>query len=220
MDTKELYELLSAPFPREALSQDKSRNKGGKGVTLTSIRAQWIKERLNTVLGITGWRMSGTYDRNGDDVLYFGKLSISIIYFTITDGSSPQPPLITHEIETVGYARIFGNLGDAYKGAATDALSKAASFLGVGNEVFKGEIDPRTLEPANKPTNQPQPKPGSAGDYVITVGKKYKGQKLRDVPKDDIEGFINWCYTNSKDGKITGAALELEIYFKEFYGEL
>jgi hypothetical protein len=36
--------------------------------------------------------------------------------------------------------------GDAYKGACTDALSKCASYLGIGMDVYKGLNDnhPRT----------------------------------------------------------------------------
>lgn len=131
---KALYEQLSAPFPLDAMSADTSR-----GFALTSIKAQYVVERLNTVLGIGGWRLSGTYevtkDSSGNEVgvLFHGELSARI-------GQR------THTIPTVGYSESKRNKGDQYKGAKTDALSKAASYLGVGNEVFKGLVDPADLQ--------------------------------------------------------------------------
>ena len=76
MSEKTIYEQLSAPFPKEALSEDNSRNKGGKGITLTSIKAQWIKERLNKVLGVTGWKIEGKWELGEKGVFYFGHLEL------------------------------------------------------------------------------------------------------------------------------------------------
>ena len=46
LDENEVYEALAAPFPDEALAKDSSR-----GFDLTSVKAQYVVERLNTVLG-------------------------------------------------------------------------------------------------------------------------------------------------------------------------
>lgn len=45
-----------------------------------------------------------------------------------------------------GFSADKKNEGDAYKGAKTDSLSKAASMFGVGNDVFKGLVDPTSFE--------------------------------------------------------------------------
>lgn len=34
------------------------------------------------------------------------------------------------------------------------------------------------------------------GDYQISFGRKYKGKKLREVPRDEIEGYIKWLEDN------------------------
>lgn len=122
------YEKCIADFPDEALSCDSSR-----GFDLTSVKAQYVKERLNQVFGVTGWAMTGTYEQvgNGSGVIYYGKLSV------IDPDTS-----VSHTHESVGFAQIKRNIGDAFKGAQTDALSKCSSNLGIANEIFKGNVAP------------------------------------------------------------------------------
>lgn len=117
---REIYAQLSKKFPDEAITKDNSR-----GFDLTSVKAQYVVERMNEVLGITGWSMAGDFSRDEKGVLYTGILCITI-------GEEK------YHYEAVGFSAIKKNLGDSYKSARTDALSKAASWLGVANEVFKG----------------------------------------------------------------------------------
>ena len=119
-----LYQGLIKEFPAEAYSTDSSR-----GFNLTSIKAQYVVERLNEVCGVDGWALTGDYTSENGVVLFFGTL-------TINDGTK------AHQQMAVGSAVIKKNVGDAYKGAQTDALSKAASKFGLGNEVFKGNVAP------------------------------------------------------------------------------
>lgn len=37
----------------------------------------------------------------------------------------------------------------------------------------------------------------SAGEYVIPLGKKYKGMKIKDVPINDLGGFVTWLQEQS-----------------------
>jgi len=115
---------LEKPFPDEAYSTDSSR-----GFDLTSIKAQYVVERLNQVCGIDGWELKGDYTSTEDGILFFGTL-------VINDGYKG------HQQQAVGFSGNKRNSGDAYKGAKTDALSKAASLFGLGNEVFKGNVAP------------------------------------------------------------------------------
>ena len=127
----ELYKKLTAPFPKEAMSVDSSR-----GFDLTSIKAQYIIERMNEVFGIDGWRFTGTYQSTEKGVIYLGRLIYKI----------ENEDFIR---EGVGYSDNKKNMGDTYKGATTDFISKVCSHLGVGNEVFKGNIDVRTISENN-----------------------------------------------------------------------
>lgn len=47
----------------------------------------------------------------------------------------------------------------------------------------------------NAPAVQQSPK--DPGDYQITFGRKYKGLKLRDIPRNELEGYIDWLEENA-----------------------
>jgi len=126
----EIYDQLKAPFPKEAYMADMSR-----GFALTSVKAQYVIERLNDVLTIAGWELQGGYDfENAKEsgVVYNGFLNV--------DFSHCGGPEVRHKIHAIGFSTTEKNKGDMLKKARTDALSKAASYLGVANEVFKGNV--------------------------------------------------------------------------------
>jgi len=145
--TKEIYDRLKAEFPKEALSKDTSR-----GFELTSVKAQYIIERLNEVLGIGGWQLKGEFTDHPNGVLYFGNLHIML------------PNDVCHTVEAIGFCGKKKNIGDMYKSARTDALSKAASQVGVANSVFKG-LDVRHMPAEPKSTYKPRAK-NSTGSYT------------------------------------------------------
>lgn len=144
-DVKLFYKRLTTPFPDEALSVDSSR-----GFNLTSVKAQYVVERMNETFGMDGWTFTGEYQKEDNGVLYFGELAVRVggetVVFTSDDGTQAETyePL-WHTVEGVGYSDNKRNIGDTYKSARTDALSKAASMLGVANDVFKGKVAPPTV---------------------------------------------------------------------------
>lgn len=122
---REVYKKLSADFPSEAYSKDSSR-----GFDLTTLKAQYVVERLNEVLGVMNWTFGGQYKETADGgVIYEGVLIINI------DGRENRQT-------APGYAAKKKNLGDTYKSAQTDSFCKCASKIGVGNDMFKGLISP------------------------------------------------------------------------------
>jgi hypothetical protein len=132
----ELYEKLREPIPDDALTKDISR---GTSFPLTSIKAQYIKKRLNEVLGMANWRLDGDYsEREGGDVEFQGRLII--FYGDYLDNPSEEElKHSTHTVHAYGYSKLKKLYGDTKKSARTDALSKAASEIGIGEEVFMGE---------------------------------------------------------------------------------
>lgn len=131
IDFKEIYKELSKPFPKEAHSKDLSR---GANNPMTSIKAQWIVERLNNVLGFNGWAIDGDIYPSDNGFNFKGYLTV----FPNTDHE--------HKILAIGFAKHGRNEGDSRKSCVTDALSKSASKIGVGNDVFKGNVDPYTFD--------------------------------------------------------------------------
>lgn len=43
----------------------------------------------------------------------------------------------------------------------------------------------------------PQTMPRDPGDYQINFGKKYKGLRLRDIPRAELEGYMEWLEENA-----------------------
>lgn len=128
----EIYKKLTAPFPDKAYAADITRS----DKVLTSLKAQYVVERLNEVFGLGMWKLTGEWREVDDGVMFFGELQASYQdgenLVTIATGPVPGFGGVDH-----------ANSGDAYKSARTDCLSKSASLLGVGNEMYKGNVEPR-----------------------------------------------------------------------------
>lgn len=130
--TSEMREKLTHPLQPEAVTPHPTKK------FLSSIKSIYVTERLNEVFGTGAWKIETNFvDKDN-------KMIVVKVKFTI--------PEYGIEYECFG-----GNdnpdLGDAYKGATTNALTKIASWLGIGQEVFKGEAG------KTKPQTQSQPKP-------------------------------------------------------------
>lgn len=125
----EVIAKLGEPLPPEAVSPNPQKP------GLSVIKVIYVVERLNEVFGLNGWRVVNEVVENGRMVVVKGALKI---------------PKYNIHIEQYG-----GNdnpdRGDAYKGACTDALSKCASYLGIGMDVYKGLRDDRLKDGAGVP---------------------------------------------------------------------
>lgn len=109
------YAQLCEPLPPEALKQHPSKT------YLTTINPMYVVDRLNNVFGIGKWQIH--YDIIEAD----GKMPV-------VKGTLIIPEIGVH-IEQFG-GNDNADRGDAWKGAATDALTKCASYLGVGRNVW------------------------------------------------------------------------------------
>ena len=139
--SKEIYEKFKAKFPKEALSVDSSR-----GFDLTSIKGQYIRERLSDVVGVGNWKVkqiswkeweSQKTNKKGVEYTEYEVMFFGTLYIKIVDEWT--------ETDIVG-GDTSKSRSDAYKGALTNALGKGASNYGVGNEVYKGNVDSKTLD--------------------------------------------------------------------------
>lgn len=117
-NNKKLTDTLMRPLPKEALKKHPSRS------YLTTINPIYVTDRLNEAFGVGGWQF--TPEVVQDDT----NPKMVIIQGTLTADK--------HNIKVIQFG---GNdnddRGDAYKGASTDALTKCASYLGVGAEVWR-----------------------------------------------------------------------------------
>lgn len=150
--TADKQALLTRPLPAEAVTPHPTKT------YLSSIKSIYVTERLNEVFGVGAWRVeTNKVDQSNKMVVVKVRLTI---------------PAYGIDYECYG-GNDNADLGDAYKGATTDALTKIASWLGIGQEVFKGEA-----AKAHKPSPITTPK-----RKTITLDKLMDGDfadKLAD----------------------------------------
>jgi len=156
-------DLLKKPLPKEAVSKHPTKT------YLSSIKAIYVVERLNEVFGIGNWQLDSTH------INTTGKMIVVQSTFSAPD----------YNIRLQSYG---GNdntdLGDAYKGATTDALTKIGSMLEIGMNVFKGLADAPPL-PALTIGCEAWDKAvdfmGKGGDINLITAKYYLTQEQKDL---------------------------------------
>ncbi|HMV03831.1 MAG TPA: Rad52/Rad22 family DNA repair protein, partial [Chitinophagales bacterium] len=120
-----MREALRMPLPKEAVKQHPTKT------FLSSIKAIYVTERLNDVFGVGSWHLRVNHVTTTDKSMVVVKVEFSIpeygIYFECYGGN-----------DNGGENSKNFDLGDAYKGATTDALTKIGSYLEIGIDVFKG----------------------------------------------------------------------------------
>lgn len=165
-------DLLREEFDQGALKQLKKGNS-----TFTYIPASEVVARLNTVLGVTGWRTvesEAWIDKNYDDWV-IAKYTIE----AVVDG------VPTVRIGWGGQKiKMSGNggpldLGDEFKGASSDALKKCVSHLGVGLYLSRDEDMVALEEEIRKE---------KAGPDLIQVVEDYVAN-LDDETKAEFAGW-------------------------------
>jgi len=181
--TDEMREQLRSPLPPEAISQHPTKS------FLSSIKAIYVEERLNDVFGVGAWttrvehikdEQSQKSNKNG----VFPVMSVVKLIF---------------EIPAYGvYHECYGgndndDLGDAYKGATTDALTKIGSYLEIGIDVFKGKSTHST------PNSNIIDRTSKPADSEFTGNKcKDCGADMKISKTSGKEYCIRRCWTNPK----------------------
>jgi Rad52/22 family double-strand break repair protein len=129
----EILEKLKTPLPPEAVSPNPERP------GLSVIKVIYVVERLNDVFGLNGWRVVNQVVESGRMVVVKATVTIPEYGIVIEQYGGNDNP----------------DRGDAYKGACTDALSKCASYLGIGMDVYKGLRDERLKAAPSSNGSQP-----------------------------------------------------------------
>lgn len=124
--TKEMRDALRKPLPAEAVKPHPTKP------YLSSIKAIYVTERLSDVFGVGAWRTKISNEIVHDAGMVTVKVTLEIpeygIYYESYGGN-----------DNGGETSKNFDLGDAYKGATTDAMTKIGSWLEVGIDVFKGK---------------------------------------------------------------------------------
>lgn len=129
MDSRELMELLSAPFPANAIEQ----REGARGRTFDYIATETVIRRLNRVC--PAWDFRITEIREKDNLLViWGELSIPGLGSRAGTG-----------------VQLLQGGEDMWKGAASDCLKKCATLFGVGIDLYGPDLEAGELAATAKP---------------------------------------------------------------------
>jgi len=147
-------------FGIEAIQEIKMTDKEGKqiGQIKYGYRPQYVFDSVNEVLGPENWRYELTKEEIFDNQAVAEiKLFLKIDDSWLCKGSHKGQMQI-----------VKGNVGDAQKGAITDAIQKCMSLLSIGSDAYKGLLKnvylqgtQRTQPPATQSNPQPKTKPTS-----------------------------------------------------------
>ena len=183
--TKEIRDKLRGDFPDEAYSVHPTKS------YLTTLKAMYITERLNDVFGVGGWTFIHEVVKEAEgQVLIKGKLVFLEYDINITEQYG------SHVITGKGV-----DLADGYKSAITDCISKSASYLEIGIDMFKGKITPGKK---TKPKIKPKVKPTITDKQFEAAGKSKN--------PIDIQKMIDMCIMSDSQKKdLTELIIDLEL---------
>lgn len=171
--------LLTKPLPPEALLPDAASG-------LTNISSAFEIERLNNVFGVNGWHceyIPVNLDRENGEICVKALFSAGDIRREAFGGNDNY------------------RLGDALKGASTDALGKVCYQLGIGLDIYKTRNDFR-LEKDGAPKDTGKPQYTSISGIVTEVMHigsntswiQINGQTC--FAKDGLSERLNGCLNN------------------------
>lgn len=165
--TAEIKARLNAALPAEAIKPHPTKS------YLSTINAIYVSERLNEVFGVGEWQTKTEFINEKSN-----KTSMVVVKLTL------DIPAYGIHYECYG-GNDNADYGDAFKGATTDALTKIASWMGIGAHVWKNDPTGAKTTPTPKKQAQPAPAPQPASQPTLT--------------KEQMEKIvIDYFYSNEK----------------------
>lgn len=151
---RKIYQQLSQPFPEEAIERTDGRVTG-KGYSTTGIKAQFVINRLNEVLGIGGWRTHRTVTVR-ELTTSSGRKSYEAVCDLILElGEWNNGTFVPFAEALADGGHVSTSQADARKGSFSNALKKAAAAFGAGRQAYEGTIDDDNV-PSNDQEQGPQ----------------------------------------------------------------
>lgn len=190
MKTQEqLKAELYAPLPAEAIKQHPTKT------FLSTIKPIYITDRMNEVFGIGQWQTKTENVLVNDNGTVVNKVVLTVpeynIYYECFGGN-----------DNGGSGSKGFDLGDAFKGATTDALNKIASYLGIGIDVYRGK---QSHAPSNysKPAPTPTPAPMQPSSSFSDDSAERKAKALGALKVADKVATVKGLIAQQKAFKAT-----------------
>jgi hypothetical protein len=148
-------DLLTRPFRPDQLKQ----RKGQHGKILTYVDVAAVIERLNEACDVWSFEIE-KYEVQDGEAIVLGKLTADGVVKTAFGGS----------VVTVDREGTVVSIADDLKSAASDALKKAASMLGVGLELYGGvrREEPESEQPSASNRGPREHAPSAPTERVTT----------------------------------------------------
>lgn len=172
--TKEQIDLLNKPLPDEALKQHPTKS------FLTTINAIYVTERLNQVFGVGAWQThveEVTTMPSGKNVMVVTKTCFEVEEYGI-------------HLEAYG-GNDNADLGDAYKGSMTDALTKIGSYLGIGAHVWKNQGTPNGKPLPQQPAKPQKPLRERIIEYINKMDEKKRNEYLNYFQISSVDAITD-----------------------------
>lgn len=169
-------ERLSKAMPPNAIQPHPTKG------YLSTIKSMYVVERLNDVFGICGWDFEHeVFEKTNKNVYDKSGVLIGTVPYVVVKGRIYVREFDLYSPYQYGGAELDGKgkePADGYKSAVTDALSKCASYLEIGIQVFKGNPS-STENNVSKRLDQP---------VVSEPENKYEaGTEVQEEDEDTIE---------------------------------
>ena len=132
----------------EAVQEIRMTDRDGKtiGQVKYGYRPQYVFDSVNDVLGPENWRYELTREE-----IFENQAVAEVRLFVRVDGDWLCKGSHKGQMQIVK-----GNVGDAQKGAITDAIQKCMSLLSIGSDAYKGLLK-HVFQPSNRPPSTPPP---------------------------------------------------------------
>lgn len=200
-----MREKLNKALPAESIGRHPSMS------FLSTIKSIYVTERLNDVFGSGGWDLETeivkeerlVHNVKGKDVDYDHVIVCGRLYFREFDLYGP--------IQFGGHDDKTLMAVNAYKGAITDCLSKCASLLEIGIQVFKGNPDDRTPGNKSKRLDENAPKKVISEEVVDEFLNKESDANLEGMKKPPIEEVVESIEIEEEKPTEEDLALAAEI---------
>ena len=170
-------------FGIEAVQETRMTDREGKtiGQVKYGYRPQYVFDSVNEVLGPENWRYELTREE-----IFDNQAVAEVRLFVRVDGDWLCKGSHKGQMQIVK-----GNVGDAQKGAITDAIQKCMSLLSIGSDAYKGLLK-HVFQPSSKTPSPPSPPPTSqpAGPPPVGSDPTVDLPKIAGVTFEHRQGVI------------------------------
>lgn len=165
----------------EAVQEIRMTDREGKtiGQVKYGYRPQYVFDSVNDVLGPENWRYELTREE-----IFENQAVAEVRLFVRIGGDWLCKGSHKGQMQIVK-----GNVGDAQKGAITDAIQKCMSLLSIGSDAYKGLLK-HVFQPSNRPPSTPPPASQPAGPPPVGPDPTVDLPKIAGVTFEHRQGVI------------------------------